>query len=334
MTDQGAAKGVARDIHDMIRTYCANKDPDTKEVLKKLDDTIRALKNPHKFTVSALRETGCTASLEAAFFDVVRQWQSRRKDKAAKELKKFSDYLHKECGIVLDESELPQDIPDVTERRLDMLKYLQVPRSMEDLEKQYLTSDRTVRSDLTQLVNGWELLGNRIRIKREDADGKISYNSTAHPVMLPLNLTEVYALAVGFPKLAQGTVYEGIAKYLADAVYMQLSEYAAGILAKTDPGIRGRMIPKGCDSRRKRSSLEYRQEEFMLERSRVSWLIYVAKQCQMCRIRYDDGHGDVRQIEGIPSLGHDDMHYIGLRGTQELIPLDRIVSFERLEAYR
>ena len=84
MTDQRAAQGIARDIHDMIRTYCANKDPDTKEVLKKLDDAIRALKNPHSFTASALRATGCTASLEAVFVDVVRQWQSRRKDKAAK----------------------------------------------------------------------------------------------------------------------------------------------------------------------------------------------------------------------------------------------------------
>ena len=317
---------IPQDVHDIIIAYIAGKGAAHSEVMQKLNISIHRQRKPHKFTVMALKAPRGTILLEAMFMDIVRGWPSREKNKAAKALLKFAVYLRTAHGISLDESMLPRDIKDMTERRLDMLKYLQVPRTMTDLENNYLTSARTLRSDLAALEDGWEVLGSRIVINRINTDRTITYNSTVHPVLLPLNLTEVYALIAGLPKLAKGTVYEEIVQYFASAVGIQLSGYAANIIAKS--------APDTCLGRMTEEGLNNRDERQMLDQNRYSWLIYLAKQGRRCRLAYANEAGEVLHTEGIPSLRHGDLRYIGFLYTEELIPLSAIISFEPLEPYQ
>lgn len=314
------------DIHDIIHAYILGRGGDSSDILLRLDKAIREYEQQQRFTAAALGTQEGAELLQAIFIDLIRSWQSREKGKVAQALVKFSAHLRAEYGISLDEEALPRDIPDITQRRLDMLKFLQTPRTMRELELRYLTSERTLRNDLTILVNGWDIMGSRIQINRIDSGGTIAYNSTAHPILLPLNLTEVYALAIGVPALAKGTVYEEITRYLADAVTMQLSGYAVNILAKSalDTPL-GRMLEDG---------LSYRREEPMLAESRNAWLIYLTKQGRKCRVTYVGENGEVHRIEGIPSLAHGDFHSIGFRDTETLVPLTAIVSFEPMVPYQ
>lgn len=315
-----------RNIHEIIRIYSADVSLATPDVMKKLDDAIAELKQPRRFTLAALKTPGGADLLEALFADIVRGWPSREKNKVAQALLKFASYLRTTYGIILNESLLPKDIPNATDRRLDILKFLQTPRTMEDLEARYATSDRTLRNDLNALVDGWELLGNQIKIRRVDKDGKISYNSTIHPVLLPLNLTEVYSLVAGFPKLAEGTVYEEIAAYLAQAVASQLSDYALNIISQSLPEMRFKMWSKEEKS--------YRQEEAMLKKSQISWLIYMMKQGRKCRVTYMGENGEVLRLEEIPSLNHEDLSCVAFQDSSVMIPISDILFIEPVDPYR
>lgn len=72
----------------------------------------------------------------------------------------------------------------------------------------------------------------------------------------------------------------------------------------------------------------------MLQKNRNDMITYTAKQSQRCRIWYVDDEGQERKVEGVPSLRHGDLRFIGLVGMQELIPLDKILLFENLEKYK
>ncbi len=313
-------------IHDIIRLYRAKASGSAPDPLNRLDEAVREYEKPQRFTLPALHKEENAELLGTIILEVIRGWNSREKGKAAQALRSFALYLQKEYCLPMDVDLLPRDIPDVTQRRLDMLKFLQTPQTMEALEDRYLTSTRTLRNDLSVLVNGWDIMGTRISIDRIDIGNTITYNSTVHPVLLPLNLTEVYALAVGMPRLAQKTMFEEISEYVADAVTGQLSDHALGILSKAAPG----MPPKG----RAQDAPHYRPEQKMLAQSRNAWLMYLVKQGMKCRITYANESGEVHRVEGIPSLPHGDMRSIGFGDGKTLIPADSIVAVEPLEPYR
>ncbi len=77
----------------------------------------------------------------------------------------------------------------------------------------------------------------------------------------------------------------------------------------------------------------YRLEKTMLESSRISWLIYMAKQCQRCRVTYVTRDSEILYAEGVPSLGHDDLSCIGFYESALLIPLSDIITIEPMDPY-
>lgn len=173
------------------------------------------------------------------------------------------------------------------------------------------------------LEKGWTILGNKIKIYCDDGPaGRISYNSTVHPLLLALNLTEVYTLTVGLKEMAKGTVYQDVAGYLADAVYSQLSDYGEKILAGTGQNNLRQISPR------------FRQERPVLEQSRGANLIYLMKQGQRCRTKYDNGSGVVNNAEGVPTVPPGRVRTVGILGTELQIPLDRIIMITPLENYR
>ena len=77
------------------------------------------------------------------------------------------------------------------------------------------------------LEDGIEVLGATIRIKEVRNKGKVLYKSTMHPVFLPLNLTEIYALTTYLDKVLDSTDQNTqIIRDISERIKSQLSDYA------------------------------------------------------------------------------------------------------------
>ncbi len=140
----------------------------------------------------------------------------------------FFRYLEKK-GHGPIESVLPElkfyDYP--FERQLEIAKFLHEPRTGREIEEHFNIDERTRRKDLQALEDGIEVLGSTIRIAKERRNGKFFYKSTMHPIFLPLNLTEVYALTTYMERVA-GTRGPNatILSNLSGRIKSQLSDYA------------------------------------------------------------------------------------------------------------
>ena len=74
-------------------------------------------------------------------------------------------------------------------------------------------------------------------------------------------------------------------------------------------------------------------EQDMLAQSRQSWLIYMSKRAQRCRVHYADGRGGTAVAEGELSVSLRDAGRLLISGHPEEIPLERVIVFEPLDEY-
>ena len=113
------------------------------------------------------------------------------------------------------------------ERQLEIAKYLHTPKTLAEIREHFYIDERTVRSDLQQLEEGIEVLGSTIKIEKEKKGRLISYKTTVHPVFLPLNLTEAYAMTVYLDKVIDKRDPNAkIIRNISQRIKMQLSDYA------------------------------------------------------------------------------------------------------------
>ena len=116
---------------------------------------------------------------------------------------------------------------DPVERQLEMAKYLHEPKCASDIEEHFEITSETRKKDLQALREGIEILGGKITLEEQREGRKIFYKSTVHPVFLPLNLTEIYALVKYLPN--QLDLYDPNSTVVMDIIKRikaQLSDYA------------------------------------------------------------------------------------------------------------
>ena len=89
------------------------------------------------------------------------------------------------------------------ERQLEIAKFLHKPRTATEIEKRFDITRETRKKDLQALDEGIEVLGEYIGLEKIREGRKTYYKTSVHPVFLPLNLTEVYALTKYLPELLQ-----------------------------------------------------------------------------------------------------------------------------------
>jgi hypothetical protein len=182
------------------------------------------------------------------------------------------------------------------ERQLDIIKYLQgTAKTMKNLEELYWLNEKNIRPDLNALGNGIEFQNQKIKIdvdRERGSDGKqqLKYKSTAHPVFLPLNLTQVYALTVGIKKISKDTQYDNILNDLSNWVYSQLSDYAKDIINES---IEKWEEPITFTKRRQ----EYNSEEEIFTENQLNRYHYYEKSGQVMCITYAVNE-DVHITEG------------------------------------
>lgn len=155
------------------------------------------------------------------------------------------------------------------ERQLEIAKYLHEPRSASEISEHFDIDDRTRREDLLALENGITVLGSTIQIRKERRGRRYYYRTTMHPIFLPLNLTEVYALTVYLNRtIGDDDANSEIIRDISARVKSQLSDYAFN-----------KLFP---DEHRSRAENAYVDDE-RLARQRKGIVMYLMKSGEPCR---------------------------------------------------
>lgn len=120
------------------------------------------------------------------------------------------------------------------ERQLEIAKFLHEPKKTSEIQEKFDIDKRTVQSDLRELEEGIQVLGSTIMIKKEKKGRSYYYKTTLHPVFLPLNLTEIYALTVYMNHMiCKNDPNAQMIRNISERIKMQLSDYA---FSKLFPG--------------------------------------------------------------------------------------------------
>ena len=185
------------------------------------------------------------------------------------------------------------------ERQLEIAKFLHEPHTNDEIMQQFNIGDaRTLRDDLEALRDGIEVMGTYIQICEEKKGRKKYYRSTLHPIFLPLNLTEAYALTVYMPRVmerANPNAY--IICDIGWRIKAQLSDYALK-----------RLFPDESELLDTPEELRYINDEDLAQ-SRGGILMYLMKSGEPCsfiingetrkgRIRYDFDNRQYYVIDG------------------------------------
>lgn len=155
----------------------------------------------------------------------------RDKDIAIGIYKSFIEYL-RQNGVNIS-VEFPQiSISNTFERLMFISKYLQNPNhKISDLSDVLWVSSRTISDDIKKLrgldTDPIQICGKVFKI--EDAErGRdvLRFQSTAHPLFLTPNLTQILVMLKGLKAIGADSLYSEYSKYIAMDIWEQLSDYA------------------------------------------------------------------------------------------------------------
>ena len=162
--------------------------------------------------------------------DSVKQY-TRNKDTVIQIYRDLAAFLKSE-GLVIDILFPPVPVSVSFERQMFIAKYLQdSSHKVTDLEDILWVSSRTIEDDLRRLRGEDEdpiqVCGNRFCIPDFDREnGSLLFPSTAHPMFLTPNLTQVLVMLKGLKEMSRNPLYETYAVITARDIWTQLSEYA------------------------------------------------------------------------------------------------------------
>ncbi|QNO15924.1 hypothetical protein HYG86_14685 [Alkalicella caledoniensis] len=154
------------------------------------------------------------------------------KDSAIDIYKKYLGFLSKKFGIYVDVDFPPIPISISFERIMYIAKYLQNPEhEVKHLEDILWVSHRTVLDDIAKLRGNTDdplqVCGKKFIIEdMERRRGRVTMASTAHPIFLTGNLTQVIVTLKGLKSMSQDSAYRSYAMEMAKSIWTQLSDYA------------------------------------------------------------------------------------------------------------
>lgn len=159
------------------------------------------------------------------------QAYSRNKDIAIHVYRDFLKFL-KEKNVDVSVPFPPISISNSFERLMFIAKYLQDPRhKVTDLPDLLWVSQRTINDDIKRLRGDHEdpiqVCGKIFIIdEMEKHKDTVYFPSTAHPLFLTPNLTQVLVTLKGLKSMADDPLYAGYAQSVATDIWEQLSDYA------------------------------------------------------------------------------------------------------------
>ncbi|MDI9475597.1 MAG: hypothetical protein WBJ17_02680 [Natronincolaceae bacterium] len=169
--------------------------------------------------------------LAAGIKDSVSAYRSN-KDSAIDIYKKYVKFLYDKYNINVGIEFPPIPVSITFERIMFIAKYLQDPTNkVSDLPDLLWVKDRTIEGDIAKLRGNTDdpiqVCGKKFIIEDlERSRGSITMPSTAHPIFLTSNLTEIIITLKGLKGMAQNSAYREYAQNMAQSIWTQLSDYA------------------------------------------------------------------------------------------------------------
>lgn len=155
----------------------------------------------------------------------------RDKDVAISIYKKFIEHL-KTNGIEIPIHFPPISISNSFERLMFIAKYLQDQRhKISDLPDLLWVSERTISDDIKKLRglddDPIQICGKAFKIDDvERGRDVLHFSSTAHPLFLTPNLTQILVTLKGLKEMSLNPLYAEYAHFAASDIWEQLSDYA------------------------------------------------------------------------------------------------------------
>ncbi|MDD6466657.1 MAG: hypothetical protein PUF50_00545 [Erysipelotrichaceae bacterium] len=180
------------------------------------------------------------------------------------------------------------------EREILIMKDLHEPKTRAEICDIYGINDRTFRNyfnNTNPMVIGnikfshsiqeerhWNITMDGVnQNEKKGVENNLIYKSSVNPILLPLNMTEVYMLTNGlldtFDKNSE--IYKNY-KYLVEKIYSQLSDYAI------------KKIGGNPHNLNKRETIEYESELKMYDKIHSSKFMYAEKTRDRVKIIFDD----------------------------------------------
>lgn len=156
---------------------------------------------------------------------------SRDKDVAIDICRGLIEFL-KDKGIEVEIQFPTISISNDFERLMFIAKYLQDPRhKVSDLEDRLWVSPRTIVEDMKKLrgehTDSIQICGRVFKIDDLERNrGEVYFPSTAHPLFLTPNLTQVLVTLKGLKVMSEDPLYSEYARLAAADIWEQLSDYA------------------------------------------------------------------------------------------------------------
>ena len=156
---------------------------------------------------------------------------SRHKDTAIALFKDFVAYYERKTGTEVKVTFPPISVSNSFERQMFIAKYLQHPNhSVNDLRTLLWVSERTIADDLARLRGNSDpiqICGKIFSIPDTALQkGKVHFASTAHPLFLTPNLTQIIVTLKGLKAMSEQEEYRSYAIKTAQSIWEQLSDYA------------------------------------------------------------------------------------------------------------
>lgn len=156
---------------------------------------------------------------------------TRDKKTAISIYKHFLAFLQKK-GITVDIQFPPIDSYNSFERLMFIAKYLQDERHKKsDIADLLWVSEQTINADIRKLLgeddDPIQICGKAFSIDEvERSRGQVRFSSTAHPLFLTENLSQIIVTLKGLKTMAENPLYTEYAGLTAANIWEQLSDYA------------------------------------------------------------------------------------------------------------
>ena len=144
----------------------------------------------------------------------------------------LTSYINKATGMKISLDTPPVDISNMLERRLYIAKRLQDPEiSIDDLHEELWVGQDTIDDDLKALrgqsYDSIKVCGKPFILDdTRRSKGHVYFSSTAHPIFLACNLSQVLITLKGLKTMSEDSRYAGNAIATAREIWRQLSPYA------------------------------------------------------------------------------------------------------------
>ena len=154
------------------------------------------------------------------------------KDNAIKVYKEYLNFIKTQYNIEIELEFPPIPISIEFERIMFIAKYLQDPNhKIEELYNMLWVGKDTIDDDIKKLRgmtdNPIQVCGKKFVIEDpKRRNGRVIMSSTAHPVLLTSNLTQIIVTLKGLRLMSKESAFRNYANDMAKSIWTQLSEYA------------------------------------------------------------------------------------------------------------